>query len=121
MRAAGQHESALLNRRHAMHARVPPSLTGVFSSRQGGIVRHLEPALVPLSLAVFLLFVVVGIDRSVWLDEANSIVISSHSFAGIAERLRNDNNLPAYYYLLAIWPYPSEAQKVGQVDAERRL
>jgi uncharacterized membrane protein len=82
---------------------IPPLLRGVFSSRQGGIVQRLEHALVPLSLAVLLLFVIVGIDRSVSLDEAYSIFVSKHNFAGIAEQLRNDNNLPAYYYLLAIW------------------
>jgi 4-amino-4-deoxy-L-arabinose transferase-like glycosyltransferase len=84
-------------------SRIPPLLRGVFASRQGGIVQRLEHALVPLSLAVLLLFVIVGIDRSVWLDEAYSIFVSNHNFAGIAEQLRNDNNLPAYYYLLAIW------------------
>src|SRR5215475_204861 len=84
-------------------SRIPPSLTGVFSSRQGRIVQRLEHALVPLSLAVLLLFVIVGIDRSIWLDEAHSIFVSNHNFADIAEQLRNDNNLPAYYYLLAIW------------------
>jgi uncharacterized membrane protein len=70
---------------------------------KAGIVHHLEHALVPLSLAVALLFVIVGIDRPVWLDEAYSIFVSNHNFASIVEQLRNDNNLPAYYYLLAIW------------------
>jgi mannosyltransferase len=84
-------------------SRVPPLVMGVFASRQGRIVQRLELALVPLSLAALLLFVILGIDRSVWLDEAYSIFVSSHNFAGIAEQLRNDNNLPAYYYLLAIW------------------
>jgi Dolichyl-phosphate-mannose-protein mannosyltransferase len=84
-------------------SRIPPSLTRVFSSWHGGIVQRLEQALVPLSLGVLLLFVIVGIDRSVWLDEAYSIFVSNHNFAGIAEQLQNDNNLPAYYYLLAIW------------------
>jgi mannosyltransferase len=66
-------------------------------------VRRLEHALVPFALAALLLFVIVGIDHSVWLDEAYSIFVSNHNFAGIAEQLRHDNNLPAYYFLLAIW------------------
>jgi hypothetical protein len=62
-----------------------------------------EVALAAATLAALAVFVAVGADRSVWLDEANSILIASRDFPGIAESLSRDNNLPAYYYLLALW------------------
>lgn len=53
-----------------------------------------------LAVAVFLF---VGIGRPVWLDEANSILISSRGPAGIVDSLRQDNNLPVFYLLLWGW------------------
>jgi uncharacterized membrane protein len=50
-----------------------------------------------------LVFIVIGIERSIWLDEANSTLIASGSIPDIVESLRRDNNLPAYYFLLWGW------------------
>jgi hypothetical protein len=54
-------------------------------------------------LAAVAVFVVVGIERPVWLDEANSVLIASHGLSGIVDSLRRENNLPAYYFLLHAW------------------
>jgi uncharacterized membrane protein len=64
---------------------------------------RLEEALLPVTLIAGILFATIGINRSLWLDEANSVLIASHNFTGIMEQLRNDNNLPAYYVLLSTW------------------
>ena len=66
-------------------------------------MRGLERALIPVCILAMLLFTAVGIRRSVWLDEANCNLISSHGLSEIIEGLRRDNNAPAYYVLLAIW------------------
>jgi hypothetical protein len=50
-----------------------------------------------------LVFVFVGIDRSIWLDEANSLSIASGGLSSIVERLKLDNNFPVYYILLHFW------------------
>jgi hypothetical protein len=50
-----------------------------------------------------ILFIVIGIDRSIWLDEANSALIASGNMHSIVDSLRRDNNLPAYYFLLWGW------------------
>ncbi|HZI51716.1 MAG TPA: glycosyltransferase family 39 protein, partial [Terriglobia bacterium] len=38
-----------------------------------------------------------------WLDEANSIVIAQQDVNSLVERLRAENNLPAYYLILRQW------------------
>jgi len=53
--------------------------------------------------AAILVFVTVGIRRPIWLDEAISLSIAREALSGIAERLRNDNNFPLYYFLLHAW------------------
>ena len=63
----------------------------------------LERLLIPAAAAAMLVFVMVGIRRPIWLDEAISLSIARESLSGIAERLRNDNNFPLYYYLLHAW------------------
>jgi hypothetical protein len=65
--------------------------------------RALERLLVPAAGAAMLVFVTVGIWRPIWLDEAISLSIARDSLRGIAERLRNDNNFPLYYFLLHGW------------------
>jgi hypothetical protein len=65
--------------------------------------RALERLLVPAAGAAMLVFVTVGIWRPIWLDEAISLSIARDSLSGIAERLRNDNNFPLYYFLLHAW------------------
>jgi uncharacterized membrane protein len=63
----------------------------------------LERLLVPAAGAALLVFVTVGIWRPIWLDEAISLSIARDALSGIAERLRNDNNFPLYYFLLHAW------------------
>ena len=53
-----------------------------------------------LALAVF---VAVGMERALWLDEANSVLIAAHPPAGIVDALSRDNNFPLYYFLLSAW------------------
>jgi 4-amino-4-deoxy-L-arabinose transferase-like glycosyltransferase len=63
----------------------------------------LERMLLPLSLVATVIFVAVGTGRSIWLDEANSILIASQNIHGLIDRLRGENNLPAYYLILRLW------------------
>jgi len=65
--------------------------------------RRLELLLIPTAVAAMLVFVFVGIDRSIWLDEANSLSIASGGLSSIIERLKMDNNFPVYYILLHYW------------------
>jgi hypothetical protein len=65
--------------------------------------RTLERLLLPLSLIAIVIFILVGSGRSIWLDEANSIVIAQQSLHGLIERLASENNLPAYYLILRLW------------------
>jgi len=69
----------------------------------GRLGRTLERLLIPAAGAAMLVFVTVGIWRPIWLDEAISLSIAREPLSGIAERLRNDNNFPLYYYLLHAW------------------
>jgi uncharacterized membrane protein len=69
----------------------------------GRLGRALERLLIPAAAAAMLVFVTVGIWRPIWLDEAISLSIARETLSGIAERLRNDNNFPLYYYLLHAW------------------
>lgn len=62
-----------------------------------------ESLLLAVSLAAVAVYVAVGAGRPVWLDEANTILISRRSFAGIIEALRHENNFPFYFFLLSIW------------------
>ena len=66
-------------------------------------MRRFECLLVVLSFFALLLFVTIGIYRPIWLDEANSILVASQSFSGIVDKLRHENNLPVYYFFLALW------------------
>src|SRR5271157_4035802 len=63
----------------------------------------LERLLLAAAGAAILVFVTVGIRRPIWLDEAISLSIARDALSGIAERLRNDNNFPLYYFLLHAW------------------
>lgn len=62
-----------------------------------------ERALLLSAGCAALIFVVVGIQRPVWLDEANSVLIAARGFGGIVDSLSRDNNLPCYYSLLSAW------------------
>ena len=75
-----------------------------------------ERLLVPLSALAAILFVVLGVGRSIWLDEANSILIARQNFQELIERLRIENNLPAYYLLLRLW-----ISQFGDSEAAARL
>ena len=63
----------------------------------------LERLLVPLSVIGITLCLLFGIGRSIWLDDAHSLLLAHETFPGLIERLRDDNNLPAYYILLRGW------------------
>ncbi len=45
----------------------------------------------------------IGIHRPMFIDEANSVLISSSNLSGVMALLRQDNNLPLYYVLLHWW------------------
>ncbi len=69
-------------------------------------VKSLSPAerlLAAASLAALAVFVVAGIERPIWIDEANSVLIAGRGFSAIVEALRRENNFPAYYFLLSAW------------------
>ena len=72
-------------------------------SRGQRMLRGFELALIPLSVIAALIFIRVGADRPLWLDEADSIQFASQSLGGALESLRNDVNLPAYYLILHPW------------------
>ena len=65
--------------------------------------RYFEGFLAAAALISAAIFVFSGMTRPVWLDEANSVLISSRSFSGIIAALGLENNLPGYYFLLALW------------------
>ena len=75
-----------------------------------------ERLLVPLSALAAAVFIVVGVGRSIWLDEANSILIASQNFQELVGRLRIENNLPAYYLVLRLW-----ISQFGDSEAAARL
>lgn len=62
-----------------------------------------ERALAVAAVAAAVVFIAVGIERPLFLDEANSVIIASHNAAGILDSLSRDNNLPLYYFLLGGW------------------
>ena len=45
-------------------------------------------------------YVCFGIGRSIWLDEANSILIAAKSYPGLIDALAKDGNPPVYYFIL---------------------
>jgi mannosyltransferase len=54
-------------------------------------------------VAALLLRLIPGNRESVWLDEANTILIARRSLGGIIQALRQDGNPPLYYVLLHGW------------------
>ena len=68
--------------------------------------RNMRPAeigLAALTAAALLFFMVAGIGRPIWHDEANAALMSSRNLHDLFEALRQDNNLPVYYVLLSFW------------------
>jgi hypothetical protein len=77
----------------------PVSEPGSVGDRWGASER-----LVAGVLAGFLAVVtVVGIHRPLFIDEAFSVLTASGDLSSIVERLRSDNNLPLYFFLLHWW------------------
>jgi hypothetical protein len=75
----------------------------ISDSSKGLTARRLETVL-PIVLAmVAVLFATIGMQRSLWLDEANTVLIAARPLSGILQRLRDDNNFPAFYVLLSGW------------------
>lgn len=62
-----------------------------------------EAGLFLLAAAAVVVFIVVGIGRPIWADDAYGALMARHGFGGLLEALRNDNNLPVYYILLSLW------------------
>jgi len=57
-----------------------------------------------ISLLLFAVLVsILGIERPLFVDEANSILIASDNLRGVISHLRTDDNLPLYYLLLHVW------------------
>ena len=50
-----------------------------------------------------LFFCLFKIDKSVWLDEANSILTALKPLDGLIESLKRENNAPGYYLVLHYW------------------
>jgi len=77
-------------------------LSGV--SRHGDeVLTWPEIILLSASFIAVLIFACVGIQRWVWLDEGNSVLIALRGPGGIVSSLAVDNNLPFYYFFLWIW------------------
>jgi len=55
------------------------------------------------SLISLLLFSLFRIDRSMWLDEANSVYIANNNFIELISHLQNDSSPPIYYLFLSVW------------------
>ncbi|MBZ5579929.1 MAG: glycosyltransferase family 39 protein [Acidobacteriia bacterium] len=62
-----------------------------------------ERLLFVCGLLAAVVFITVGIERSIWQDEAATILISNRPFRGVTEGLRHENNFPLYFYLVSIW------------------
>ena len=62
-----------------------------------------ESALIPLTTAAALIFVLVGAGHSLWLDEVQAVSVASEPFHRVVEQLRHDVNPPAYYLMLGWW------------------
>jgi uncharacterized membrane protein len=62
---------------------------------------QLPAQLSPILLAS--LYATYGIDRSVWLDEANTALIANESLKQIVSSLSRDVSPPLYYFLLSGW------------------
>jgi hypothetical protein len=64
---------------------------------------RVEAGLILLTAVAVAVFILMGIGRPIWQDDANAVLISNHGFPGLLEALRQDNNLPVYYVLLSVW------------------
>lgn len=62
-----------------------------------------DRAVVAAFLVAVAIFVVVGIGRPIWQDEAATILIAERPFRGIVEGLRHENNFPVYFFFLSYW------------------
>jgi hypothetical protein len=67
------------------------------------LTRRLEWGIALCAILSGAVFIVVGITRPVWLDEANSVLIAKAGFSGIVDGLSRDNNFPLYYFVLSVW------------------
>ncbi|SRR5581483_3697775 len=63
------------------------------------ILPHVTVAIVFL---VSIIYVTYGTNRSIWLDEATSVLIAQQPLRGIVSDLSRDGNPPLYYFLLDI-------------------
>src|SRR2546423_6012100 len=68
----------------------------------GEITKH-DRWLIAAAAIAALVFTFVGINRPVWVDEANCIPFSARGPAEIVDGLRVDNNLPVFYFVLWAW------------------
>jgi uncharacterized membrane protein len=82
-------------------------------ARQPGLLRF-----APLFIAAIIvsLYLTHGIDRSLWLDEANTAFIANGSLRKIITGLSNDASPPFYYFLLSGW-----TRLFGQSELSLRL
>src|SRR5262249_30288910 len=88
---------------HALSKVMPEPTTEVSSGPASRIDGYAEVALTAAAIIAALVFIVVGISRPVWLDEANSVRIARQNLSGVVDSLSRDNNLPFYYFLLSAW------------------
>lgn len=59
--------------------------------------------LVIVSILLFLFLAFYGADKSLWLDEAYSVLVAKQNFSEILVSLKNDAHPPLYYLLLGFW------------------
>ncbi len=81
-------------------------ITCIMSTKQSAyqsVNRILQVALFLAAAVVVCLYVTYGIDRSLWLDEANSVHIADGSPGQIVNALSRDVSPPLYYFLLSGW------------------
>ena len=50
-----------------------------------------------------IVFIVVGIERPLFVDEAYSVLIAGRGVSAIVDGLSRDNSFPLYYFLLSFW------------------
>ena len=70
------------------------------------VTRRVHPAeigLAALAAIAVAIFIVAGISRPIWQDDANAVLMARQNFGGMLAALRSDNNLPVYYVLLFGW------------------
>lgn len=73
------------------------------ASFESGLSWYGDRAAIAAFLIAVAIFVTVGAGRSVWQDEAVTVLIAEKPLHGIVGALRQENNFPVYFFALSIW------------------